>query len=308
MMRAHAASRIGPVRSVAAGVVMLVLGSALPAQSQVLPSRLLRYAAVVDGAAESSVRWPVAVAAGPVDEVAVADAWKNRLLVFRRVGASWTIASETALPATPVALAHVGGQYLVALRGVSRLLALGEGEKGVAPREMALPEGILPGRLANSSDGALLVWDSRRGRVVKLREGAIVAQVAIERTVTALASDGAGGFWAATGETGEVHRYDGAGKAGVTWRLPADGPVPAWPAGIVSDPKGRLFVLDRHSHRVVVLDAEGRAIGIGSGKGHEPGQLMFPGGLARLPGGGLLVGDSGNGRAQLFEVVGGGTG
>lgn len=305
-MRAPKAIRRGLVRwGAGAAVLVLALPGLVAGQTQL--SRLLRFAAVVDAPVESSLRWPVDVAAGPLDEVAVADAWRNRLLVFRRIGAGWSTAHEVVLPAPPAAVAYAGGRYLVALRGRSRLTAVTPGATSATTQEIALPDGLLPGRLA-ASGAELLLWDSRLGRVVRLREGAIVAQVAIDRTVTALADDGSGGFWVGIGETGELRRHDASGRLLVTWRMPAEGEVPAWPAGIASEPSGRLFVLDRHTHRVVVLDPGGRAIGVGSGKGSEPGQLRYPSGMARLPGGGLLIGDGGNSRAQLFDVLAAGAG
>jgi len=282
------------------------LGLAPQTFAQSLPNRLLRYAAIVDGSGEASLRWPTDVAASSQDEVAVADAWRGRLVVFRRIGAGWASAHEVVLPRPPVAVVHFGGEYLVALRGVEALHAVRMTADGATTREIPLPERMLPGRLAAAGTD-LLLWDSRGGRVVRLREGRIVGQVAVERTVTALASDGLGGFWVGVGERGEVVRYDADGRRNAAWAVPPDGVVRAWPAGIAGEPGGRLFVLDRHAHRVVVFDSAGRQIGLGGARGHEPGQLFYPGGVVRLPDGRLLIGDGGNGRAQLFDVVGEGS-
>ncbi|KAB2965572.1 MAG: hypothetical protein F9K18_06430, partial [Thermoanaerobaculia bacterium] len=89
----------------------LVVAIAAPALTQQLAQRLLRYAAVVDGPAERPLRWPVAVAVGGADEIAVADAHGNRLLILHRVGSGWPLRREVALPAPPAALAFVGGEY-----------------------------------------------------------------------------------------------------------------------------------------------------------------------------------------------------
>lgn len=285
----------------------LVVALAAPAFAQQLAQRLLRYAAVVDGPAERPLRWPVAVAVGGADEIAVADAHGNRLLLFHRVGSGWPLRREVALPAPPAALTFVGGEYLAALRGAGpELLAVRGGESAAEPRKLALPDGIVAGRLAASSDGGLLVWDARRGRVVKLQGSSVVAQAGIAGNVTALASDGAGGFWVGIGERGALERYDAEGRPAGRLRVPSESPVPPWPAGIVVEPGGRLFVLDRHQHRVVVLDGEGQLLGLGAGKGWEPGQLYFPDALARLPNGALLICDGGNGRVQLFDLIGSG--
>jgi hypothetical protein len=290
-------------------IVFALAGAlAAPALAQQLAQRLLRYSAVVDGPSERPLRWPVAVAAGGADEIAVADARDNRLLILHRVGSGWPLRREVALPAPPAALAFVGGEYLLALRGAgSELLAVRGGESAAEPRKLALPDGIVAGRLAASSDGGLLVWDARRGRVAKLQGSSVVAQSSIAGNVTALASDGAGGFWAGIGERGALERFDAEGRPAGRLLVPSESPVPPWPAGIVADPGGRLFVLDRHQHRVVVLDGDGKLLGLGGGKGWEPGQLYFPDALARLPNGALLISDGGNGRAQLFDVIGSGS-
>lgn len=306
-MTARAISRRGLVRRAGIAAALLAVGlAAAPAVSQNLARRLLRYSAVIDGSGERALRWPVDVASGSSDELAVADAWSNRLVLFRRVGAGWSTEREVTLPAAPAAVAYSGGRYVVAVRGAAKLFAVAGSGSSAPPQESALPEGILPGRLAASSDGALLLWDSRGRRVVKLRDGVIATQVAIDGAVTALTSDGTGGFWAAMGAVGEVRRFDGTGNLLATWSVPADAPVPAWPSGVAMEPGGRLFVLDGHAHRVVVLDSGGVAVGVGAGRGWEPGQLYYPAGLVRMPNGMLLVGDGGNGRAQLFDLIGAG--
>lgn len=303
----RAISRQGLARPALIVAALIAVGlAAAPASSQNLARRLLRYSAVIDGSAERALRWPVDVAAGSSDELAVADAWNSRLVVFRRVGAGWSTEREVTLPAAPAAVAYSNGRYVVAVRGSAKLFAVAGSGSSAAPEETALPEGILPGRLAASSDGALLLWDSRGRRVVKLRDRAVASQVAIDGAVTALTSDGAGGFWTAIGAAGELRRFDGTGNLLATWRVPADAPVPAWPSGVAVEPGGRLFVLDGHAHRVVVLDSSGVAVGVGAGRGWEPGQLLYPAGLVRMPNGTLLVGDGGNGRAQLFELIGAG--
>ncbi|HLF57528.1 MAG TPA: hypothetical protein VI942_11840 [Thermoanaerobaculia bacterium] len=296
-------SRPWPARALVA-VAICLWGVAAVAPAQVQANRILTSSAVVDGTKEEPLRWPVALAAASDDEFAVADAWKSRLLVFRRVGASWSLERAIALPATPVAAAHDGRRYLVALRGRDELAVVDAAAGGGVDRR-ALPKSVVPGALAALPGGALLVWDAASGRLLELRGDEVAVRQTIDETVTALASDGADGYWVAIGEAGEVRRYDRVGRELARWRVPADGPVPAWPAGLAAEVGGRLFVLDRHGHRVVALDSDGRLAGVGSGRGWEPGLLMLPKGLVRLAGGDLLVGDQGNGRVQSFAIVGG---
>jgi hypothetical protein len=98
-----------------------------------------------------------------------------------------------------------------------------------------------------------------------------------------------------------VLRFDAEGQRTSEWKLPADGPVPAWPSALALEPGGELYVLDRHAGRILLLDNEGRAFGVGSRRGWEPGLLRFPGALTRIEDGRLLVADEGNGRVQLFR-------
>lgn len=67
---------------------------------------------------------------------------------------------------------------------------------------------------------------------------------------------------------------------------------------------GDLYVLDGVHHRVVVYDAEGRfRLQFGS-QGSDPGQLLYPLGLATTPDGTVYVADSGNHRFQAFTPDG----
>lgn len=271
------------------------------AMAQAPPTRALTPAAVIDGSEEQPLRWPIAVAVGPDGEIAVADVFDPRLLLFRRTGASVGLSRSVELPAAPAAVAFDGKRYVVALRESGSLLAV-EPEDG-ATTALALPAGVWAGRLAALPDRSLIVWDAAGRRLLHLVEGAIAAEAASAENVTAVAPARSDGFWVGVGQAGEVRRYDGAAALVAAWKVPADGMTPAWPSGIFEGGAGRLFVLDRNAGRVVVLDREGRFIGVGSGRGWDPGRLLRPIGLDRLPDGRLLVGDQGNGRVQLFRIA-----
>ncbi|MGB5816714.1 MAG: hypothetical protein WBI27_16100, partial [Thermoanaerobaculia bacterium] len=131
----------------------------------------------------------------------------------------------------------------------------------------------------------------------------LTAEAPIEGAVTALAATAAGGFLAAVAAQGAVLYFDANGELSATWHLPASGKIPAWPVGLAVEPGGDVVVVDRHAGRLLVLDATGRVVGLGSRKGWEPGLLLYPADLVRLPNGHLLVADEGNGRAQVFRRV-----
>lgn len=182
------------------------------------------------------------------------------------------------------------------------------GAPSAAPRPVPLPDGLRPATLAVLVDGSWIAWDAAGGRIVRLRSGKVDLEIASSAAASALAGDGSGGFWAAFAELGEIVHFDASGRDLVRLKVPADRPRNAWPSGLAVEPGGRLFVLDRHAGRVVALDGGGSWVGVGAQRGHEPGELFYPAGLARLPSGEILVADLGNGRAQLFRPIGGGRG
>ncbi|MFP3938843.1 MAG: hypothetical protein ACLF0P_00925 [Thermoanaerobaculia bacterium] len=265
-------------------------------------TRLLVFEEALRGTEDREVRWPVAVASASPEELAVADAFGARLLVFRRLGAGWQAARGVDLPAAPVDLVRDGGRYVVSLRGGGGLIAL-EGEE-LLQRRLALPEGVVPGALAAVPGGGLLVHDRAAGRILRMApDGRVLGETPGAGRVTGLAA-AAGGVLAAFGDEGVLRRYDEAGRLEATWPLPADGPVPPWPAGLAVTAGGRTLVVDRHNGRVVVLDPAGRPLGSGSRQGWDPGLLRFPEDLALLPDGRIAVADQGNGRIQLFRRSG----
>jgi len=282
-------------------LAVLVLACTSSVWGQVPPARLLVPETVIDGPEEQSLHWPIALATGFDGEIAVADVYDPRLVVFRRVGAGFSMSRSVELPTAPVGVAFDGRRYVVALRGGGALVGVGREGTDVAP--ISLPPGIAVGRIASLADRSLVVWDAAGRRLLHLVDGAVAAEAPCEETVTALGAAGSDGFWAGLGRTGEVRRYDAAAKLVTSWSVPRDGAEPAWPSGLVEDPSGRLFVADRNAGRIVVLDRDGRWVGLGSGRGWDPGRLLRPIGLARLLDDSVVVGDQGNGRVQLFRVT-----
>jgi hypothetical protein len=270
------------------------LGSSLGGQT--LP-RVLSWEAAVRGNGELELRQPVALAAGASDELLVADAHGPRLLLVRFDGLEWVVTRALTLPAPPIGLAHDGSGYLLSLRGLG-LMAV---EPGDRLRPVALPAGIIPGTVAAVSGGGFLVHDLAGERVLRLsRGGEVATEVVKVGRISALAATSDGGLVVARAEEGALQRYGASGALTATWRIPGDGPVPAWPQAVAVEPGGGLLVLDRHNGRVVALDATGRPVGLGSRHGWEPGLLRFPAALTRLPDGRVVVADQGNGRVQIF--------
>ncbi|OHB75527.1 MAG: hypothetical protein A2Z25_07445 [Planctomycetes bacterium RBG_16_55_9] len=86
-----------------------------------------------------------------------------------------------------------------------------------------------------------------------------------------------------------------AGPEGTAFNMPSDAAVGRG---------GALYVLDGVNHRVVVYDAEGQFRFHFGSRGSEPGQLLFPLGIATAPDGRIFVADSGNHRFQVFAEEG----
>jgi len=298
-------TRRPPLLLAAAVAAGLLAAGSPPAVAQSGAPRALAFQDVLKGTDETSLRWPVAVAAASDEEVAVADAFGPRLLRFRRVGVSWQLDRTVALGGAPIGLAWDGRRYVASLRQGAGLVAFEEA--GLVQRPLPLPRGAVPGALAVLPGGELLVYDEASRHVLRLREGKPAGEIEIAGQVTALAGSPTGGLFAAIAAEGSVVHVDASGKKDAVWKLPASEQVPAWPSGLVVEPGGAVLVVDRHAGRLLVLDALGQVAGVGSRQGWEPGLLLFPAGIARLPGGLVLVADEGNGRAQLFRRTGAGS-
>jgi len=260
------------------------------------------------------IRWPVAVAAAGEDELAVADIYGPRLLIFPRAGIEWRLDRVLALSAPPAALVRDGDRYVLALRG-ERTLTSFEGAD-LLLRRIPLPAGVVPGALATRATASatagdrseLLVYDIAGERVLTIapdggRGSGRPGGVPVDGRVTALAPAAGGGFYAAVAQSGEVRRYDSQGALDATWTLPVTGPVPPWPVALVAEPGGDLLAVDRHGHQLVVFAADGSLEGLGSRRGWEPGLLLYPAGAALLADGRYAVADQGNGRVQIFRRI-----
>jgi hypothetical protein len=289
--------RVGQVAVVLA-MLHVLLCDPIPAQRSV--PRGLVWDGVVQEEEEHDLRWPLAVAASSHEEIAVIDPHGSRLIIFKQTDGVSKVIRSISLPGTPVDIAHDGVRYLVSLRRGSRLLAI-EGERHQI-RPVTLPDGAVAGALAAMRGGGFLVADPADGQVLMLdTDLKVTERVPIDGHVTALAAAPGGGFYAALGAEATVRRFSSAGEMLSSWVVPGEGPVPAWPSGLVVEPGGDLIVVDRHVGRIVILDAEGRVRGQGSRRGSEPGLLLFPAGIARAGDGRFLVADQGNGRVQLFR-------
>lgn len=139
-------------------------------------------------------------------------------------------------------------------------------------------DAFYPTDLVNTGDGALLVLDSYRGRVVRVstsgKQLAVLADADTYGRPTRLSLAGDGGVWLVEPH-GQLLRIDDAGLVLQRVTMPApDGDAPPWApidvldtptALVVADREGRLAWLDRASGevtRVVAANAEGNRFGV----------------------------------------------
>jgi hypothetical protein len=267
--------------------------------AQTLP-RILFFEEALRGTEDQELRCPVGVAVASEEQFGVADALPPRFVVFRKVGVSWQLANTFRLPAAPVGLAYDGDRYVVSLRGGEGLLAF-EGEQ-LLMRKIGIPDGVVPGAVAARDGGGLLLYDFASRRVLQLdSKGDRIAETAIEGQVTGLDQGANGAMWVAVGDESAVLHYDANGALVARLEVPGEGPMPAWPAGLVAGGSGELAVVDRHAGRIVIFDRDGIVAGVGARRGSEPGLLMFPRDVTTMPDGRVLVADEGNGRVQAFR-------
>lgn len=78
-----------------------------------------------------------------------------------------------------------------------------------------------------------------------------------------------------------------------------------WPAGLLLDDDGNLFISDEATHQITVIDAEsGEELRRWGAEGSEPGQLGRPALMAWDPDGNILVAEARNHRIQRFTPEG----
>ena len=105
-----------------------------------------------------------------------------------------------------------------------------------------------------------------------------------------------------------LSRFDGAGSIrAISYEdedMGAVGGAFLWPAGIVRDSDGRLYVSDEAKHQITVLSADGEEVARWGEHGSDPGQLDRPSHMAFDPEERLWISDTMNHRVQLFSKEG----
>lgn len=277
------------------GWIALLFLSTLAGLAQEAPSVLV-WESAFESSENDEIRWPVAVAASGAEAV-VADAFKSRLIFFQEEDV-FRSQGNLRLQSTPVALAHDGDLWWLALRNGDLLTFRqfsDEPEKVALPTQVALRPTVLA-----AWNGNVFVVDGDEKRVLRLSaSGDIDREQGITDHVQALATDGSTLF-AALPVTGQVRKYLPSSSEGTNWRIPGRKPRQAWPAALTLANEN-LYVADRQGGRVLVLDTSGRVIGQGGRRGWDRGELLQPSAIAAFGDGRLAVADLGNSRVLVFR-------
>ncbi|HDL85637.1 MAG TPA: hypothetical protein ENH11_04815, partial [Candidatus Acetothermia bacterium] len=126
-------------------------------------------------------------------------------------------------------------------------------------------------------------------------DGELLASWNGEGEPTAIAVDPEGNSVVAVNvnNTHRVVKYSTNGELMTSWQVVA-GVIET--NGITVGPDGEVFVNVNNRHRVVAYNAEGELLGEFGAQGSEPGQFLYPQGIAMSNAGLMYIADSGNNR------------
>ena len=76
-----------------------------------------------------------------------------------------------------------------------------------------------------------------------------------------------------------------------------------FPASMITDKRGRIYLLDRNGGRLVILGQDGTLLERLSGMGWREGLLNYPSQVSLNQKGELLIADTRNNRVQIFSIL-----
>ena len=138
------------------------------------------------------------------------------------------------------------------------------------------------------------VYDFKQKQIVKLRPEKVI------RVPAATVADSDGSFYVADASASNIIVYDAQGQTKRSFSLEDVKPV----ALAMNQALGRLYVIDRNSHKVLVLNRSGEVLFQFGSRGSEKGMFNMPLGIATDKSGKVYVLDSGNFRVQIFNADG----
>lgn len=254
------------------------------------------------GPEDDAIRTPVTLASAAADEMVVADLDPPALRVFRKKEGRWSQERKLRLPTAPYALVAQDARYVASLRGDGALYALERESWGL--RRISLPRGAFAASLAAQGPDGILALDQASHRVLRLSgAGELLGSLDVDEDLRALLPT-PGGFLGLLPARSLALRYSWGG--GEPTPLPLSGAAPrdAWPASAIAAASGGFWILDRHGGRILLVSEKWRVVGTGARRGWQEGLLYYPSAIAALGSERVAVADQGNGRVQIFRVVG----
>ena len=76
-----------------------------------------------------------------------------------------------------------------------------------------------------------------------------------------------------------------------------------FPAGITTDKRGRIYLVDRNGSRIIILGPDGSYLGRLSAMGWKEGLLNYPSQICLNDSGEIFVADTNNNRVQIFSII-----
>ena len=76
-----------------------------------------------------------------------------------------------------------------------------------------------------------------------------------------------------------------------------------FPAGITTDKRGRIYLVDRNGSKIIILGQDGSYLGRLSAMGWKEGLLNYPSQICLNDSGEIFVADTNNNRVQIFSII-----
>lgn len=257
---------------------------------------------------ELKLKNPEGVGCSDDGRVVVADTGNGRLVAYA-VAPDATLANpkEIKLPEikypTHVVIDAKGSTFVLDRRA-RRIARLGKDYAFAGWVDPKDSPGFVPVSFVVTAGGNVVAIDGKGPSVVELGpDGATARRVALPRgQFTDLWVDGEGTIFALDPVGAQIWTV---AKGGTEFK-PLGRPLKdamSFPTHLVSNGRGRLFVVDQNGMGVAVLGLDGSYQGRQLALGWTPGQLYYPTQLCVTAKGIAVIADRGNNRVQVFTTL-----
>ena len=278
-----------------------LLAAAPPAEAEAL--KFPYAAALMTDAQGNGLKTPqgAACAAG---RIMVADTGNGRVLTY-------DIQAGMAQPRGEIRLTQLLSPTKLQTSAQGEIYALDERRHAVvrirpdgAFDAVVSPEGLLAWSFALGAQDDLFLLDTIGGRVlVTGRDGKTLREISFPREygfLIDIALDGDGTLYALDAVESRLFSA-GKGDPSLKPLTQTLKEYLSFPGTLTIDRRGLIYVADRNSGSIVVLDREGRVQGRQFGGGWKEGLLRYPAQVCVMENGAVVVADRENNRVQVFS-------